>query len=81
MLAVFYRLIEDQLNRKFIEKIPTTELVKNCHYIPYLYVKRESTTTSIHIVYNFSHSRMEWGQFFTTVLKLVHPCATTKLKY
>jgi hypothetical protein len=54
MLAVFSRLIEEQLNRNFIEKVPAAELAKNCHYIPYHYVKRESATTPIRIVYNCS---------------------------
>jgi hypothetical protein len=55
MLAVFSRLIEDQLKRKFIKKKdPEAELAKNCHYIPYHYVKRESVTNPIRIVYNCS---------------------------
>jgi hypothetical protein len=33
-------------------KVPAVELAKTCHYIPYHYVKRESATTSIRIVYN-----------------------------
>jgi hypothetical protein len=52
MLAVVSRLIEEQLKRNFIEKVPAVELEKNCHYIPYHYVKRESATTPIRIVYN-----------------------------
>lgn len=38
MLAMFSRLIEDQLKRKFIQKVPAAGLAKNCHYIPYHYV-------------------------------------------
>lgn len=54
MLTVFSRLIEEQLKRNFIENVPASELAKNCHYIPYHYVKRESATTPIRIVYNCS---------------------------
>jgi hypothetical protein len=55
MLGVFANIIQDQLDRHFIETVPVGQLNKGCHYIPYHYVKKDSSTTPIRIVYNCSN--------------------------
>jgi hypothetical protein len=55
MLGVFADIIKDQLDRKFIEQVPSEPPPKGCHYIPYHYVKKDSSTTPIRIVYNCSN--------------------------
>ncbi|XP_045023522.1 uncharacterized protein LOC123467802 [Daphnia magna] len=54
LFQFFGKLIEDQLENQFIEKVPESETTKPCHYIPYHYVKKNSVTTPIRIVYNCS---------------------------
>ncbi|XP_057374753.1 uncharacterized protein LOC130695607 [Daphnia carinata] len=55
MLGVFATIIKDQLDRQFIEKVYWEQDKKGCHYIPYHYVRKESSTTPIRIVYNCSN--------------------------
>jgi hypothetical protein len=54
LLSLFDRLIRHQLDNGFIEKVPDSDLNKRCHYIPYHYVTKDSSTTPIRIVYNCS---------------------------
>ena len=54
LLSLFDRLIRHQLENEFIEKVPDADLNKICHYIPYHYVTKDSSTTPLRIVYNCS---------------------------
>lgn len=55
MLGVIADIIKDQLDHQFIEQVPSEAFIKGCHYIPYHYVKKESSTTPIRIVHNCSN--------------------------
>jgi hypothetical protein len=35
LFEFFSKMIKDQLNNQFIEKVPTSETGNPCHYIPY----------------------------------------------
>jgi hypothetical protein len=54
MLKVFANPIKDQQVRQYIQQVPTEQIAKGCHYIPY-HVKKDSQTTPIRIVYNCSN--------------------------
>ena len=54
MLQVYNGIIEEQLKRGFIEKVPDSELSKPCHYIPHHGVHKDSVTTPLRIVYDCS---------------------------
>ena len=54
MLQVYNGIIEEQLRRGFIEKVPNSELSKPCHYIPHDGVHKDSLTTPLRIVYDCS---------------------------
>lgn len=53
-LQLYHQIIQDQLSRRFIERVPLTEIGNPCHYIPHFGVFRESTTTPLRIVYDCS---------------------------
>lgn len=55
MLSVVATLIKEQLDSRFIERVPPEQLSRSCHYIPYHFVKKASSTTPIRIVYNCSN--------------------------
>ena len=53
LLAVYQKIISDQLDRGFIERVPPGEIHKReCHYIPHFAVEKESATTPLRIVYD-----------------------------
>ena len=54
LLKIYNGIIEEQLRRGFIEKVPESELARTCHYIPHHAVHKESATTPVRIVYNSS---------------------------
>ena len=54
MLQVYNGIIEEQLRRGFIEKVPDSELSIPCHYIPHHGVHKDSVTTPLRIVYDCS---------------------------
>ena len=54
MLKLYNGIIEEQLGRGFIEKVPESELTRTCHYIPHHAVRKESATTPLRIVYDCS---------------------------
>ena len=54
MFKVYNRIMEEQLRRGFIEKVPDSELNKPCHYIPHHGVHKDSVTTPLRIVYDCS---------------------------
>ncbi|XP_060589357.1 uncharacterized protein LOC132744614 [Ruditapes philippinarum] len=55
ILKNYGQIIEDQLKRGFIEKCDANVTTSNpVHYIPHHYVKKDSNTTPIRIVYNCS---------------------------
>ena len=54
MLKVYNGIMEEQLRRGFIEKVPDSELNKPCHYIPHHGVHKDSATTPLRIVYDCS---------------------------
>ncbi|XP_057379622.1 uncharacterized protein LOC130701716 [Daphnia carinata] len=55
MLQLYSKIIRDQLEAEFIEKVPRTlQTPKGCHYIPHFPVEKDSITTPIRIVYDCS---------------------------
>ncbi|KZR96257.1 Uncharacterized protein APZ42_009506, partial [Daphnia magna] len=50
----YSRIIQDQLDRKFIEKVPYAEINNQSHYIPHFGVFKDSATTPLRIVYDCS---------------------------
>ena len=54
ILKIYNSIIEEQLRRGFIEKVPESELVRTSHYIPHHAVHKESATTPVRIVYDCS---------------------------
>ena len=54
LLKVYNGIIEEQLRRDFIEKVPDSDLSKPCHYIPHHGVHKDSTTTPLRIIYDCS---------------------------
>ena len=55
ILQKYDEIIRDQERRGFLEKVPTEkELPPEVHYIPHHPVKKESSTTSVRIVYDCS---------------------------
>ncbi len=40
LFEFFSKMIQDQLNNQFIEKVPASETGNPCHYIPY-YISRK----------------------------------------
>ena len=54
MLKMYNNIIEEQLKRGFIEKVPVSELTMPCHYIPHHGVYKDSATTPLRIVYDCS---------------------------
>lgn len=59
LFQIFGNLITQQLDNNFIEQVPRSQLDRQYPYIPYHYVKKESSTTPIRIVYNCS--RKGWN--------------------
>lgn len=53
-LKPYSRIIQDQLDRKFIEKVPYAEINNQSHYIPHFGVFKDSATTPLRIVYDCS---------------------------
>ena len=54
-LAVYQKIISEQLDRGFIEKVPPDEIYKRgCHYITHFTIEKESATTPLRIVYDCS---------------------------
>ena len=53
-LKIYNGIMEEQLRRGFIEKVPESELARPCHYIPHHAVHKESATTPVRIVYDCS---------------------------
>jgi hypothetical protein len=78
MLGVFADIIKDQLDRKFIEQVPSEPPPKGCHYIPYHYVKKESSTTPIRIVYNCSNKGL-YGVSFNDCVETGAPLHNDKI--
>ena len=54
LLKIFDGLLQQQLNSQFIEKVRESQLPNRCHFIPYHYVKKDSSITPIRIVNNCS---------------------------
>ena len=54
MLGHYHRVIEDQLELKFIEEVPNAKNQEATHYIPHHVVLKNSSTTPLRIVYNCS---------------------------
>ena len=54
ILKIYNSIIEEQLRRGFIEKVPESEVVRTSHYIPHHAVHKESATTPVRIVYDCS---------------------------
>ena len=54
VLQVYNGIIEEQLRCGFIEKVPSSEMSKPCHYIPHHGVHKDSATTPLRIVYDCS---------------------------
>ena len=56
LLETYGKIIEEQENRGFVEKVPADEIQtsKRVHYIPHHSVKKDSVTTPIRIVYDCS---------------------------
>ena len=54
MLGHYHRVIEDQLEQKFIEEVPNAKVQEATHYIPHHAVLKNSSTTQLRIVYNCS---------------------------
>jgi hypothetical protein len=53
-LKLYSKIILEQLDRGFIEKVPSSEMSKPSHYIPHFGVFKESATTPLRIVYDCS---------------------------
>jgi hypothetical protein len=53
-LKLYSKIILEQLDRGFIEKVPSSEMSKPAHYIPHFGVFKESSTTPLRIVYDCS---------------------------
>ena len=53
-LDEYHNAIKEQLNQKFIEKVPNAVVSSGTHYIPHHGVLKDSTTTPLQIVYNCS---------------------------
>jgi hypothetical protein len=53
-LKLYSKIILEQLDRGFIEKVPSSEMSKPSHYIPHFGVFKESSTTPLRIVYDSS---------------------------
>ena len=54
LLHMYGRIIAEQEQKGFIEKVPKPDLARSVHYIPHHPIKKESSTTPIRIVYNCS---------------------------
>ncbi|XP_032781178.1 uncharacterized protein LOC116919308 [Daphnia magna] len=52
--SLYSKIIQEQLDRGFIEKVPSSEISKLSHYIPHFGVFKESATTPLRIVYDCS---------------------------
>ena len=52
LLHIYGKIITEQEDKGFIEKVTDLQLTKNVHYIPHHPVKKTSSTTPIRIVYN-----------------------------
>jgi hypothetical protein len=53
-LKLYSKIIQEQVDRGFIEKVPSSEISKPSHYIPHFGVFKESATTPLRIVYDCS---------------------------
>ena len=54
-LEHYHKVINEQLQLQFIEKVPERELDnKNCHYLPHHAVEKKSDTTPLRVVFNCS---------------------------
>ena len=71
MLQVYNGIIEEQLRRGFIEKVPGSELSKPCHYIPHNGVHKDSVTTPLRIVYAAAAVKLSTWPASTIVWKQV----------
>ena len=54
MIGHYHRVIEDQLEQKFIEVVLNAKVQEATHYIPHHAVLKNSSTTPLRIVYNCS---------------------------
>jgi hypothetical protein len=54
MLMKYNDIIQEQENRKYIERVDESSTANRVHYIPHHGVKKNSTTTPIRIVYDCS---------------------------
>ena len=53
-LAIYNNIIEDQLQKGFIEEVPNPGNTKLGHYLPHMAVAKDSTTTPVRVVFNCS---------------------------
>ena len=54
LLTTYNNILSEQVTRGFIEKVNSPFPTTNCHYIPHHAVKKDSSTTTIRIVYDCS---------------------------
>ena len=54
LLHIYGKIITEQEDKGFIEKVTDSEFTKNAHYVPHHPVRKASSTTPIRIVYNCS---------------------------
>lgn len=54
LLKVYDDILRKQERRGFIKQVSVSSFTKNCHYIPHHAVRKDSTTTSLRIVYDCS---------------------------
>ncbi|XP_065902524.1 uncharacterized protein [Dysidea avara] len=54
LLQLYGKIIQEQEQRDFIERVPVPDLSADVHYIPHHPVRKASPTTPIRIVYNCS---------------------------
>lgn len=56
LIHLYDQIIREQLDRGFIEKVPSDDLkgTRSCHYIPHFGVEKESSTTPLRIVFDCS---------------------------
>ena len=77
LLHLYGKIITEQEQKGFIEKVTEPDQAKDVHYIPHHPVSKASSTTPIRIVYNCSHHQAKYpslndclltGPSYTTVL-------------
>ena len=77
-LEAYDRIIRDQYQAKFIEKVPNAVARNNTHYIPHHGVTKDSDSTPLRIVYNCSFKAEKDSPSLNDVL-LKGPGLTEKL--